>query len=207
MLPGESTAFLDALAQPANTSVRLHPVKGAGLFSEAISIAWCNEGKVLNERPSFIADPNFHAGAYYVQESSSMFLSQVFQSIRSYLPDHPKVLDMCAAPGGKSTLLLSELNHQGVLVSNEVIRSRTGILKENLDRWGYANCIVTSLDPQDLAKAGSVFDVVVIDAPCSGEGMFRKDEQAADEWSETHVQLCAARQQRIMDEADRKSVV
>lgn len=114
------------------------------------------------------------------------------------LPEGPKILDLCAAPGGKSTLIASFLDNRGLLVSNEVIQQRSRILKENLSKWGYTNTVVTNNDPKDFERLPQFFDVIVVDAPCSGEGMFRKDPNARDEWSEENVNLCAGRQKRIV---------
>lgn len=199
--PGfDEAAFVHAHQQPAPTSVRLHPLKGAALFSEAAVIPWHPQGRYLSERPLFTADPLFHAGAYYVQEASSMvlrhFWSQLFEG-RNGL----RVLDLCAAPGGKSTLLASELDKRSLLICNDAIRSRAGILDENITRWGYTNTWVTSNDPRDFGRLPGYFDAVLIDAPCSGSGLFRKDERALNEWSPEAVQLCAARQQRILSDA------
>lgn len=175
----------------------MHPVKGAKLFSEDEAVPWCTSGHYLQERPQFTLDPLFHAGAYYVQEASSMFLDH---ALRFVLQDKKgmRVLDLCGAPGGKSTLIASLLDEESLLVSNEVIRSRASILEENMSRWGYMNTWVTSNDPKDIGKLSGYFDVIVVDAPCSGSGMFRKDEKAIDEWSEGNVALCSERQQRIL---------
>jgi len=142
-------------------------------------------------------DPAIHAGAYYVQEPSSMFLEQaVIHSIDTKQP--LTVLDLCAAPGGKSTHLLSLLHPDSLLVSNETIRSRANILSENIQKWGYANAIVTNNDPSNFSKLHGLFDLIVVDAPCSGEGLFRKDNEALGEWSPANVDLCALRQRRIL---------
>ena len=145
----------------------------------------------------FTLDPAIHAGAYYVQEASSMFLEQ---AVRQHVPANEplRVLDLCAAPGGKSTHLASLLNAESLLVSNEVIRSRASILAENIQKWGRNNVVVTNNDPDDFTKLSGFFDVIVVDAPCSGEGLFRKDAGAMTEWSEDAVALCAARQKRIL---------
>lgn len=190
-------AFLEAHQQPAVVSVRLHPKKHAAVFSSAHPIPWCKEGFYLGERPVFTLDPLYHAGAYYVQEASSMFLDYL---IKQALPERGdlRVLDLCAAPGGKSTLLASLLAETSLLVSNEVIRTRAPILEENVVRWGYTNNWVTSNDPKDFSRLAGYFDLVVVDAPCSGSGLFRKDERALTSWSEANVQLCSQRQQRII---------
>jgi len=190
-------AFIAVHETAAVTSVRLHPVKQTEVFENYEEVPWCTEGRYLPERPVFTTDPLYHAGAYYVQEASSMFLSHVVQQL---IPDRNnlRVLDLCAAPGGKSTLIASLLEKDCLLISNEVIRARASILEENITRWGYMNTWVASNDPKDFGKLKGYFDVIVVDAPCSGSGLFRKDERALDEWSEANVQLCAQRQQRIL---------
>ncbi|MGC4103185.1 methyltransferase RsmF C-terminal domain-like protein [Ferruginibacter sp.] len=184
------------------TSVRLNPSKiiddGAALFGQPTeNIPWCSNGLYLAERPSFTTDPLFHAGAYYVQEASSMFLQQALQQTVD-LSQPLKVLDLCAAPGGKSTLIESLINDDSLLVSNEVIKTRVNILAENITKWGAANVIVTNNDPKDFARLQDHFDVIVVDAPCSGSGLFRKDKNAVEEWSLNNVELCSQRQQRIL---------
>ncbi|MEQ1798001.1 MAG: hypothetical protein ABL872_08610 [Lacibacter sp.] len=179
------------------TSVRKNPLKQSDLFSSGENIPWSSNGIYLSERPSFTLDPLFHAGTYYVQEASSMFLEQVMkQSVDLSQP--LLVLDLCAAPGGKSTLLQSIISKESLLVSNEVIHTRVNILKENLIKWGSSNVVVTNNDPKDFSKLKGLFDVMVIDAPCSGSGLFRRDPEAIKEWSEDNVQLCSQRQQRII---------
>jgi 16S rRNA C967 or C1407 C5-methylase (RsmB/RsmF family)/NOL1/NOP2/fmu family ribosome biogenesis protein len=182
------------------TSVRINNAKNETPGSHlpvSKPVPWATNAFYLSERPSFTFDPLFHAGAYYVQEASSMFLEQALLQtvdINSSLT----VLDICAAPGGKSTHLLSLISEDSILVSNEVIRSRVNILAENITKWGPANCIVTNNDPKDFSKLINVFDVIVADAPCSGSGLFRKDADAIAEWSEDNVKLCSMRQQRIL---------
>jgi NOL1/NOP2/fmu family ribosome biogenesis protein len=147
----------------------------------------------------FTLDPLFHAGAYYVQEASSMFLELALRQSAD-LTAPLTVLDLCAAPGGKSTHLLSLLSPDSLLVSNEVIRSRASILSENIQKWGQANVVVTNSDPEHIGQFKELFDVIVVDAPCSGEGLFRKDAGAMTEWSTDHVALCASRQRRILSD-------
>ena len=161
-------------------------------------VAWCESGFYFEERPLFTADPLFHAGVYYVQEASSMFLQQ---AVKQYFSNAETVLDLCAAPGGKSTLLSQTLPDSSLLVSNEIIRSRAYILAENLIKWGNPNVVVTNNEPKDFAELAGFFDAIVIDAPCSGEGMFRKDAGAIEEWSEYNVTLCAGRQHEIVSAA------
>lgn len=185
-------------------SVRLNPVKyrpnGALGFHLGERVPWSSNGFYLSERPIFTFEPLLHAGAFYVQEASSMFLEQALRQTVD-LSSPQVVLDLCAAPGGKSTHLLSLLSEDSVVVSNEVIRSRASILEENLIKWGSANSIVTSNDPRDFSGIGPVFDVIVIDAPCSGSGMFRKDPASVEGWSDDLVNLCSRRQQRILADA------
>ena len=181
------------------TSIRINPNKSnwdESLLNIESHIPWCNWGRYLIERPSFTFDPLFHAGAYYVQEASSMFLWQILQQTVGE-NTQKKVLDLCAAPGGKTTLLASYFVN-GLLISNEVIKQRASVLVENITKWGCDNVVVTNNDPKDFKKLSHFFDVIVIDAPCSGSGLFRKDKNAIDEWSEDNVNLCSQRQQRII---------
>jgi 16S rRNA C967 or C1407 C5-methylase (RsmB/RsmF family)/NOL1/NOP2/fmu family ribosome biogenesis protein len=161
------------------------------------NIPWAAYGYYLSSRPSFTMDPLFHAGCYYVQEASSMFLEEVLRQTTGFLKPL-RVLDLCAAPGGKSTHLLSLLSNDSLLVSNEVIRSRAGLLKENIIKWGSANVVVTQNDPRDFQQLENYFDIIVVDAPCSGSGLFRRDPGAVQEWSLNNVSLCSRRQQRIL---------
>ena len=163
-------------------------------------VPWSEFGYYLDRRPSFTFDPLFHAGCYYVQEASSMFLEQAFRQLLP-LSSPLKVLDLCAAPGGKSTHIQSLLSPGSLLVSNEVIRSRSHVLTDNIMKWGAQNVVVTNNDPLAFQKLPGFFDVMVVDAPCSGSGLFRKDADAIDEWSPANVQLCYQRQQRILADA------
>lgn len=192
-------SFQKAHTSPSLTSFRLNPFKKQFDSQPGEVVPWCSTGFYLKERPSFTHDPVFHGGAYYVQEASSMFLEQAFkQSVTQQTK--LRVLDLCAAPGGKSTHLLSMLNKESLLVSNEVIRSRATVLSENIEKWGNSNVVVTNNDPQDFGILEGFFDVIVVDAPCSGEGLFRKDPEAMNEWSEENAQLCSSRQRRILNE-------
>lgn len=193
----DEESFIAAHQQDANLSVRLHPIKGVGMFADKEPVTWCNGGLYLDKRPVFTLDPAYHAGAYYVQEASSMFLSHLLKEI---FADNKglRVLDLCAAPGGKSTLIASMLDRDSLLISNDVIRTRASILEENMSRWGYMNTWVTSNDPRDFGRLDGFFDVIVVDAPCSGSGLWRKDAAALNEWSEANVQMCSQRQQRIL---------
>ncbi len=199
----DERSFLDVHQAPTQiTSVRLNPAKPANeedLPVESI-IPWCTSGRYLSERPSFTLDPAFHGGAYYVQEASSMFLDHIIKQL--YIDDNQPqhVLDLCAAPGGKSTLLAAALPHS-FIVSNEVIKTRVTVLAENISKWGSSNVVVTNNDPKDFKRLSGYFDLMVIDAPCSGSGLLRKDADAISEWSEANVQLCSMRQQRILADA------
>lgn len=197
-LPGfSSPAFQEAHRSALPTSIRLNPFKPASLSFVHASIPWSKQGYYLAERPSFTFDPLFHAGTYYVQEASSQLLEPILSACTD-LTQSLRVLDLCAAPGGKSTHLLSLLSENSLLVSNEVIRSRAGILQDNLDKWGCANVVVTQEDPAVLGKLRGFFDVIVVDAPCSGSGLFRKDPDAMLHWSPGAVEHCSGRQQRIL---------
>ncbi len=180
------------LAMPARP---LGSLAGGHVLLE--KVPWNDNGYYLSERPSFTLDPLFHGGAYYVQEASSMFLEEVLKQTTD-LTKPIRILDLCAAPGGKSTLIQSVISEQSLLVSNEVIKTRVNILAENITKWGADNAIVTNNDPADFKRLPGYFDVIVVDAPCSGSGLFRKDANAINEWSENNVTLCAQRQQRIL---------
>jgi 16S rRNA C967 or C1407 C5-methylase (RsmB/RsmF family)/NOL1/NOP2/fmu family ribosome biogenesis protein len=182
------------------TSIRFNPSKPSAdlvLPADEFRIPWTSHGYYLPERPSFTLDPFLHAGLYYVQEASSMFLEQALRQTTD-LSQPLKVLDLCAAPGGKSTLIQSLVSPDSIVVSNEVIKSRASILEEIITKWGAANVIVTNNDPASFQRLESYFDVIIIDAPCSGSGLFRKDPRAITEWSESNVELCSQRQQRIL---------
>lgn len=197
----DTEAFTEAHLQSAPaTSIRLNPLKPAELSTdwELSQVPWCADGRYLSARPSFTHDPFLHAGAYYVQEASSMFvqflLSQLFEKDAAI-----NILDLCAAPGGKSTLLAGYFQ-QALLVANEVIRSRVPILTENLIKWGTTHSIVTNNDPAQFSQLPGFFDLMLVDAPCSGSGLFRKDPSVVDEWTEEQVQMCGRRQHRILED-------
>lgn len=194
LLGEQWNSFVETLGEESPTSIRINNSKiSSGKLSN--QVPWCNNGFYLEKRPQFTFDPLFHAGGYYVQEASSMFIAQV---LKQYASPSMKVLDLCAAPGGKSTLITDFLDEDSLLVSNEVIRSRANILSENITKWGNPNTIVTNNDPSKIGKLKGFFDIVLVDAPCSGEGMFRKDQGAVAEWSLENVKLCKERQQRIL---------
>ncbi|WP_423128862.1 methyltransferase RsmF C-terminal domain-like protein [Gaoshiqia sp. Z1-71] len=196
--PETAEEFLESLDFQSKVSVRLNPGKFDRKFGLE-QVPWSSNAYFLDERPLFTLDPLWHAGAYYAQEASSMFLEQVFQQIQT---GHPRlILDLCAAPGGKSTHLNSLMQADDLLVANEVIRARVPVLIENLSKWGHSNFLVSSSDPAQFGKTGALFDVLVVDAPCSGEGLFRRDPAAANEWSLENAGHCAVRQRRILAES------
>ena len=192
-----------AFEEPAKVSVRMNPFKKNMEF-DGVRIPWNPHGRLLPERPKFTLDPYLHGGAYYVQDSSSMFVGHMFRKILSgrEFTGPVRVLDLCAAPGGKTTDLAASLREvfgdRFMLVSNEVMKQRAGVLADNVALWGDPNVVVTSDDPRAFAALPGFFDIVVADVPCSGEGMFRKDEEAQKQWSEDNVALCEARQRRII---------
>ena len=199
----EWTEFVNSLEENSPTSIRINMEKAKlhqlDLAPEnAKSIPWCNTGIYLNNRPNFTFDPLFHAGIYYVQEASSMFISEV---IKEYIPTTKEViaLDLCAAPGGKTTLLKNYLPKNSLLIANEIVNKRAQILSENLQKWGDADVIVTNNKSEDFTRFNSLFDLILADVPCSGEGMFRKDDVAIDEWSVENVNTCWKRQREIVE--------
>ena len=196
--------YLKSFEEDVPVSIRLNPMKikeGEWQTEDAEPVPWCRNGYYLKQRPNFTFDPLFHAGCYYVQEAASMFLDEVLrQYLTSDIIPHTS-LDMCAAPGGKSTLLRAALSDDCVLYSNEPIRNRASILLENVTKWGYPNHYVTNAYPKDYRKAKMKFDLILCDVPCSGEGMFRKDEATIREWSPQQVEKCWQLQRDIVTDA------
>ena len=201
----EKDAFIEAHQAPPPVSIRLNPSKAidpTDVFAATGiqgKVPWCSEGYYLQCRPVFTLEPLLHAGAFYVQEASSMFLHHALETVlkgRNGL----HAVDLCAAPGGKTTLLAS-LPYFDVILANEIIQSRVGVLSENLVKWGSNHVLVSNNDPEEVAQLGEQFDLVLVDAPCSGSGLFRKDEAAMNEWSTDAVALCAGRQKRILHHA------
>ena len=190
-----------ALEGEQPVSIRLNedklPESSFSLFRSSFRhVPWSTAGYYLDKRLTFTFDPLFHAGCYYVQEASSMFVEQ---ALRRYVGEGPVVmLDLCAAPGGKSTHARSVLPAGSLLVANEVIRNRSQVLAENLTKWGHSGVVVTNNDPADFSSLTDFFDVILTDVPCSGEGMFRKDPVAVSEWSGENVEICWQRQRRIV---------
>jgi 16S rRNA C967 or C1407 C5-methylase (RsmB/RsmF family)/NOL1/NOP2/fmu family ribosome biogenesis protein len=192
----DSGSLLKALDKPSPVSIRINPSKWNNTPSDSEPVPWCRHGFYLQSRPSYTSDPLFHSGCYYPQEASGMFLEQVIrQSAGS--PGNLHVLDLCGAPGGKSTHLSELIGKSSLLVANEVIRSRAAILAETLTKWGSGNTMVTQNDPSAFGKLSGFFDIILVDAPCSGEGMFRTDV-AVNEWSVENTAHCSERQKRIL---------
>ena len=189
--------YMEAFNEEAPTSIRLNPRYHTGTRLQH-AVPWCEEGFYLEGRPSFTFDPLFHAGCYYVQEAASMFVCHV---LRQFVQEPVAMLDLCAAPGGKSTAARSVLPEGSLLVSNEPIASRAQILLENITKWGWSDCIVTNNYPRDYRKAKMLFDVILCDVPCSGEGMFRKDPATISEWSPQNVEKCWRLQREIVADA------
>lgn len=198
ILGNEAATLLASMQAPAPVAVRWNPYKTAQA-PEGAAVPWNRYGRYLPQRPSFTLDPLFHAGAYYVQEASSMFVEHIVRSIPE--DSRRRILDLCAAPGGKATLYSTLAGSEGVVVANETVRSRTSILTENIRKWGIGNTVVTNNDPSHFAGLREWFDIVAVDAPCSGEGMFRKNPESRTQWSPNNVVMCASRQRRIVSDA------
>lgn len=199
----EGAALCAALDAVPPVAVRIHPQKGEALgplpaLAFRAPVPWSPEGRLLTERPLFTLDTDFHAGAYYVQEAASQFVGQLLPGPGTA---GLRILDLCAAPGGKTTLYASLAGPDGLVVANEIDRRRAAVLADNVRKWGTGNVVVTVGEARQFGELAGFFDVVAVDAPCSGEGMFRKDPAARTEWSEGNVRLCARRQEEILAEA------
>lgn len=197
--PGfDEASFTAAHEEPSPASIRLNPFKKAGLdYDLADPVPWNSFGYYLASRPNFTHDLLFQAGCYYVQEAGSMFIEHALRSCVDF-KRQLSVFDVCASPGGKSTLLNSLITKESILVANEVVKPRSEVLAQNLAKWGTCNVVVTNNDPTAYSEMEEVFDVIVVDAPCSGSGLFRKQHDAVDEWSPDNVNLCSQRQKRIL---------
>ena len=208
---GNLSAVLDALSGEPSVSVRINPAKAGSpseIFGNLVSgpVEWNRHAAFLSERPAFTLDPLIHAGAYYVQDSSAMFPGKAFRDVLDKVLESgiisPKVLDLCAAPGGKTTDISASLSESCkggyLLISNEIMKQRAAVLADNAAVWGDPSVVVTSVDPKAFGTLPGFFDIIVADVPCSGEGMFRKDDEAVSQWSEENVALCQARQRRIV---------
>lgn len=196
----QTQAFIQSLELDPPTSIQYNRAKGTGPLFVGEQVPWNPLGQYLPTRPSFTLDPHFHAGRYYVQEAGSMFLAYLMVHIQKE-NEIKTALDLSAAPGGKTTILLNALSPDSILVANEVIHSRYNILRQNLAKWGQARIVATQADPSHFSTLSGAFNLVVTDVPCSGEGLFRKQPEARTEWSLNHVDLCVARQKRILADA------
>ncbi len=192
----DADALLRSLAEPSCISVRVNPEKWEKKPFSSTPVPWSKSGFYLKSRPSYTLDPLFHSGCYYPQEASGMFLEQMVKRTCD-LRGNLRVLDLCAAPGGKSTILSEIIGQGSLLISNDAIRSRAAILAETITKWGSGNTLVTQNDPSAFGKLPGYFDLIVVDAPCSGEGMFRSDV-AVKEWSVSNTVHCVERQKRIL---------
>ncbi|MBL0126351.1 MAG: RsmB/NOP family class I SAM-dependent RNA methyltransferase [Flavobacteriales bacterium] len=196
---GESFPGLEAaLNAPAPTSIRLNPKKP--FEADLDPVPWCTTGRYVVERPAFTLDPFFHGGAYYVQEASSMLLEKAVAAA-GLLSKNILALDLCAAPGGKSTHLLSLLGDGALLVANERDHQRKLVLAENIWKFGAGHSMITGSNADALRSLPDLFDLILVDAPCSGEGMFRKDPFARRQWSPLLVEQCASVQQQVVPHA------
>jgi 16S rRNA C967 or C1407 C5-methylase (RsmB/RsmF family)/NOL1/NOP2/fmu family ribosome biogenesis protein len=203
--PDAAETTLTALNTASTVAVNLNPHKPSERFGDAERIPWNHHGRYVAAGNTFADDPLWHAGAYYVMEPASQVISHVVHGLLEQMSIH-SALDLCAAPGGKSSVIMNHLPEDAYLVSNEIIRNRAQVLYENSVKWGLNRHIVTHASPDDLAAAALGFDLVVVDAPCSGEGMFRKDHNARTEWSSENVAQCAVRQNDILDAAAQMTV-
>lgn len=196
LLPGEWEALAQAITSTEpSVAVRINEARGAAVPADACRVPWCGLGFYLQDRPTFTFDTDWHAGRYYVQDASSMFIAHV---IRSLVHEPVRYLDLCAAPGGKTTAALQALPPYSMVVANEIVPPRARVLADNVIRWGNPRCVVTSNAPAHFGKMTHFFDVIAADVPCSGEGMMRKDDEAVAQWSPALVEQCAQRQREIL---------
>ncbi|MBC7883981.1 MAG: RNA methyltransferase, partial [Saprospiraceae bacterium] len=194
----EADEFFKALSLPSPTSIRLNHHKGKSSFTDLQPIPWCDKGYYLEQRPRFHLDPHWHGGAYYVQEASSMILDSVIGQLN--LDQTPRIwLDLCAAPGGKTGIIAKHLNPSDILIANEIVPQRKTILWENLVKGGFMNTML--LNEKSSSFREPLADVILIDAPCAGEGMMRKEPEAIQQWNQGLVDACSFLQQQIVNDA------
>lgn len=208
MLGERFDSFMESMTRPSSVSIKINRRKCNDIseigYPNLEPVKWCRSGYYIEERPLFTANPLMHAGVFYVQDASSMIYEEVMERIlpSAFDTGRPlRVLDLCAAPGGKTTSIINALPDNALVVANEYIPTRASILKENLIKWGFPNIAVCNSPTSDFAKLDEVFDIVAVDAPCSGEGMMRKDEDALKQWSEGLQRQCANLQKTILDDA------
>lgn len=203
-IPGlDADRLLMALTSEPSTSLRYNSRKtllpDTKHFDDEMPVEWCSTGRYLSVRPQFTLDPSLHGGAYYVQEASSMIYREIIEHIIVREGwTNPRVLDLCAAPGGKTTAMIDALPDSACVIANEFMPKRAVILKENLQKWGFPNVAVTNSDTKYFGESGEIFDIVAVDAPCSGEGMMRKEPDARRQWSMSLIEKCAALQREII---------
>ena len=196
LLPDEWDALAAAITTSApSVAVRVNEARGASVPDGARRVPWCDQGFYLEDRPQFTFDTDWHAGRYYVQDASSMFIAHV---IRHLIDTPVRYLDLCAAPGGKTTAAMQALPEGSLVVANEIVPPRARVLTDNVIRWGNPRCVVTSNAPAQMGRLNGFFDVIAADVPCSGEGMMRKDDEAVAQWTPTLVEQCAQRQREIL---------
>ena len=183
------------MSSEPSVAVRINGARGVNVPADARRVPWCDWGFYLQDRPAFTFDPDWHAGRYYVQDASSMFITHV---IRHLIHEPVRYLDLCAAPGGKTTAAIQALPTDSLVVANEIVPPRARVLADNVIRWGNPRCVVTSNAPAQIGKLTHFFDVIATDVPCSGEGMMRKDDEAVAQWSPALVEQCAQRQREIL---------
>ena len=199
LVPNEWEALVTAITSTEpSVAVRVNDARGVTVPAGARRVPWCDQGFYLIDRPAFTFDPDWHAGRYYVQDASSMFISHV---IKNLIHEPVRYLDLCAAPGGKTTAALQALPTGSLVVANEIVPQRARVLADNIIRWGNPHCVVTSNSPAHFGKLTHFFDVIATDVPCSGEGMMRKDDEAVSQWSPQLVEQCAERQRVILTDA------
>ena len=196
LLPEEWEALAKAItSSEPSVAVRVNEARGVSVPECTERVPWCEQGFYLGDRPAFTFDTDWHAGRYYVQDASSMFIAHV---IRSFIHEPVCYLDLCAAPGGKTTAAIQALPQGSMTVANEIVSPRARVLADNIIRWGDPRCVVTSNAPAQVGKLTRFFDVIAADVPCSGEGMMRKDDEAVSQWSPGLVEQCAQRQREIL---------
>jgi len=196
LLPDEWQALADAItSSDPSVAVRVNATRGVSVPDHARRVPWCGQGYYLDNRPSFTFDTDWHAGRYYVQDASSMFIAHVIDNL---IHEPVRYLDLCAAPGGKTTAAIQALPQRSMIVANEIVPPRARVLGDNVVRWGNSRCVVTSNAPAQVGKLTHFFDVVAADVPCSGEGMMRKDDEAVAQWTPALVEQCAQRQREIL---------
>ena len=196
LLPDEWERLTSAItSSEPSVAVRVNAARGVTVPEGARRVPWNDCGFYLSDRPAFTFDTDWHAGHYYVQDASSMFIGHV---IRQFVHEPVRYLDLCAAPGGKTTAALQALPQGSLVVANEIVPPRARVLADNVIRWGDPRCVVTSNAPAQVGKLNSFFDVIAADVPCSGEGMMRKDDEAVSQWTPQLVEQCAQRQREIL---------